>query len=185
MKDYSEEDMPGWKTPDMRQSQDTVFNFRSRRKIEGPIEDLRAVLSEQQSLLDVGCGYGHLYGDLKHSDYFGIDLFQEHIDRAREAYPGARFECMDFREMEGKWDVVWCSRVLIHLPNFIGNVEKLLSLTRQKLLLVVAIGEDSIRKIDGFWFRHVSEDLLKSIGPCEIKKYGTYSTVIYDPRISR
>lgn len=50
---------------------------------------LREVLKAEDELLDVGCYHGHLYDYLGHEKYTGIDLFQDHIDKARELHRGS------------------------------------------------------------------------------------------------
>ncbi len=54
------------------------------------------------SVLDVGCGFGDLYGYLANRDikvdYTGIDINPEFIKIARETYPDARFLVADFEE---------------------------------------------------------------------------------------
>ncbi len=73
------------------------------------------------SILDVGCGLGHLLDFLKQrgfeGDYLGIDLQEEMVARARKRHPEARFEVADFLEdkpeFEGR-DFVLASGVLQH-----------------------------------------------------------------------
>jgi SAM-dependent methyltransferase len=70
------------------------------------------------SVLDVGCGIGALYGYLKASDrvtqYTGIDLLPDMIDRARDAYPSGQFEVADLLDNAptGPFDLVVCSGAL-------------------------------------------------------------------------
>lgn len=54
-------------------------------------------------LLDVGCGYGALYGCLPswhQVKYTGIDVSEEFIDIARKSYPEVRFIMGDVRKTE-------------------------------------------------------------------------------------
>lgn len=57
---------------------------------------------EGSRVLDVGCGFGDLFGYLRDrgitADYTGVDINEEFIAIAREAYPGARFIAADFEE---------------------------------------------------------------------------------------
>ncbi len=62
------------------------------------------------SVLDVGCGFGDLYGYLLahgiNVDYTGIDLNAAFISIARKVYPDARFIIGDFEEerFRGRFD---------------------------------------------------------------------------------
>ena len=56
-------------------------------------------LTERATVLDAGCGLGHLYPYLREKGiavtYTGCDLSSAHIERARALYPGARFIAAD------------------------------------------------------------------------------------------
>lgn len=62
---------------------------------------LEAVGTQFASLLDVGCGFGDLFGYLKdrgwQGDYLGLDICPELLDEGRKRFGplGARFECLD------------------------------------------------------------------------------------------
>lgn len=85
-----------------------------------------AILAEvgdlsRASVLDVGCGLGHLLDFLNgrgfEGDYLGIDLMPEMVERARRRHPGARFEVMDFLAAAERLEVrdfVLASGVLQH-----------------------------------------------------------------------
>src|SRR5690242_1117348 len=99
--------MPGWKTTAMKQSQDEE-SFLSKNKIEDNLKNLRERLRPEDSLLDVGCFLGHLYQELGHKNYTGVDIYPEHIASAQRLNPGVKFIASDLHDLEGKWDVVWC-----------------------------------------------------------------------------
>jgi SAM-dependent methyltransferase len=62
---------------------------------------LHAVGTQFGSLLDVGCGFGDLFGYLRErgwqGDYLGVDIVPELLDEGRKRFGprGARFECID------------------------------------------------------------------------------------------
>ncbi len=72
-----------------------------------------------KKLLDVGCGTGDLFGFLINQgldvDYYGIDILEKMIDRAREIYPDGRFFTGDiFKESnfsKKQFDIVFCSGI--------------------------------------------------------------------------
>lgn len=168
------------------------------KKIRSNIVDLSALLRPEDSLLDVGCNIGSLYEKLNHANYEGIDIDPATIARAKERFPGVNFRCMDLFDLEGKWDVVFASRVLPHLP-FAETIKKLLECTNRLcvvLVVVVARGETDQMVLENgaryerpdSYFRTFSEETLYSAGDCRIIRGGVesedgrrrYSTVIYE-----
>lgn len=66
------------------------------------------------SILDVGCGFGDLYGFLMKKgltiEYTGVDINPNLIEIARNIYPHAQFEVKDFLEgNKGEFDWVFSS----------------------------------------------------------------------------
>lgn len=70
-----------------------------------------------KSILEVGCGLGHLYPLLLSShpkiDFTGIDIVPELIEYAKSAYPQAKFLCRDIfqQPFEGEFDFGFISGV--------------------------------------------------------------------------
>jgi trans-aconitate methyltransferase len=69
-----------------------------------------------ESVLDIGCGTGHLTAQIAASGakVTGIDASAEMIERAREAYPAIRFEVADARQLEftSEFDAVFSNATL-------------------------------------------------------------------------
>ena len=73
------------------------------------------------SVLDVGCGFGDLYGFLKAEGllsrhkirYTGYDISAKLLEIAKKKYPDARFELKDILEERylSKFDYIFCSGV--------------------------------------------------------------------------
>lgn len=68
-------------------------------------------IEDNSSLLDYGCGLGHLNDYMlnnSHSDinYTGIDINPKYIVYANQLYPGKNFICSDLEDIEGKFDYV-------------------------------------------------------------------------------
>jgi SAM-dependent methyltransferase len=70
------------------------------------------------SLLDVGCGYGGLFGHARKRDvaidYTGIDVVPQMIEHAKETFPTARFACRDVFDdaLSERFDYVVCNGIL-------------------------------------------------------------------------
>lgn len=176
------EEMPGWNT--VLLSQDHPHNLK---KILWNIEELKKLLKSEDSLIDVGCCEGHLHGHLRHPNYLGIDLFERNVERARTLHPGVEFKQQDLFSLEGQWDIVWCCRVLMHLPKFEEAVEKLRSCSRKHCLISIPIGQDlcaaEMVGEDGTrYYRSFSKQRVLDTNPSRIvpAKNGPYATVIYD-----
>jgi SAM-dependent methyltransferase len=79
----------------------------------------------EKSILDIGCGFGDLFGYLRSTidgkvDYTGIDLVEELVEEGRRHYGpvGAKFVVGEFLEtdLQRKFDVVIASGVFNHKP---------------------------------------------------------------------
>lgn len=168
-----------WRSTEMRQS-----SPGNLWKIRKSIADVQKLIGEGDTVLDVGCGQGHFFKILfpkKEGLYTGIDRDAGEIAVAKEGW-GGDFKVMDLYDLEGQWDIVVCSRVLIHLPDFEGTMKVLLGCARKYCVLIVAMGDDRADNEGKAYFRTFSGKTLESVGKCEIKKYSTYATVIYDRR---
>lgn len=68
---------------------------------------LEGVGSPRGSLLDVGCGVGHLAGHLAKrgpvAGYLGIDALPEMVTKAKRRFPGRRFEVGDILDASVAW----------------------------------------------------------------------------------
>lgn len=69
------------------------------------------------SVLDVGCGFGDLYGFISgrgiRIDYTGVDISSEFIEIARRTYPDAKFFVADFENdpIPGEYDWAFAAGV--------------------------------------------------------------------------
>jgi 2-polyprenyl-3-methyl-5-hydroxy-6-metoxy-1,4-benzoquinol methylase len=153
-------------------------------KLEPNYSDLAKVLKPEDSLIDVGCNIGEFCRRWKHNNYLGIDISAESVKAARERNPGYRFEICDLFDLLGTWDIVLCSRVLMHLPRFSAAVKALRNVTRKHCVLFVPMSVDECYKIGNSYFRMFSEQTIRKQGECVIYEHQPYSTVIYGPGLS-
>lgn len=155
-------------------------------KIAPSIRDLKGILSPEDTLLDAGCCEGHLYEYLGHDKYTGIDIVPENIAAAKERLPNVRFEVWNVLELKEVWDVVFCSRVLMHLPNYEENVEMLRKIAKKKLVVVIpqrgsytSIETNKLGVRGTVMFRSFSGAELGPSNPEKVIKHEKFSTVIY------
>ena len=126
-----------WGTPDKRGGRHWILIHRL------------ATLIESGTLLDVGCGLGHLYGELKRGskkiDYTGLDSSPAMIVRCKSHFTedAERFDVGDIYDLspQGMYDTVSCVDVLIHLPGSIEvPLQQLWGHTKKHLVLSVRTG---------------------------------------------
>jgi SAM-dependent methyltransferase len=109
---------------------------RERFRILAEIGDLT-----DASVLDVGCGFGDLYGYLEGKQipvsYLGIDINPRSIALAEVKYPAAHFETADFGNYAGESvDYVLASGALTfkienHREVYLGFIRKMFYLSRR------------------------------------------------------
>jgi len=98
------------------------YNPKTLGWLKGKQEIRFQVLSEigdlhNCSILDVGCGFGDLYGFLVNKGikirYTGVDINPHLLEIGKELYPSASFKVMDFDEevLEKKIDWVFASGI--------------------------------------------------------------------------
>ncbi|MDD1776993.1 MAG: class I SAM-dependent methyltransferase [Candidatus Helarchaeota archaeon] len=83
------------------------------------------------SVLDVGCALGDSI-PIWHKHYpsaklYGCDISEIAIKRCKESFGHiANFFLASFEEIEGFWDIIYCSNVLEHFEEYIEIAQKLL-----------------------------------------------------------
>lgn len=118
----------------------------------GPVEKhLRRIYSkilseiQYKSVLDVGCGTGLnfplLLEDKVVKEVAGVDISSKAIVLAKERYSG-EFRVLDIQEghLESKYDLVFCSLVLEHLPKDVEAIKNLYEMTGRYLLVGTMAG---------------------------------------------
>ena len=93
-------------------------NLVSRRRFA--LEMLEARVSPGSNILDIGCGTGHLAGELMQRGYTacGVDLSEAMVEYAREHYDRDRFRVGDIEQIpfpDNTFDAVMCLGVMEYL----------------------------------------------------------------------
>jgi SAM-dependent methyltransferase len=93
------------------------------------------------SVLDVGCALGDAlrvwHEKYPSAELYGCDVAETAARRCQERYGGiARFFRASFEELQGFWDVIYCSNVLEHFEQHVEIAEALL--LRCKVLFVLS-----------------------------------------------
>lgn len=164
-------------------------------KIQPSLRDLRQLVRSQAlhcepnpvTVLDVGCYGGYVFDYLKRyafrseKDFYytGVDIDPNVVRAASYVHsdePNAQFEKADIYALseqygEGSFDVVLCSRVLIHIPRFRDAISELFKVARRAVVLVLEIAESPVlerihRKnldngveLDYFFRKYAAEEL--------------------------
>jgi len=93
----------------------------SRRELWPELKELEKYAEDSKTVLDVGCGNGRLlelFRDKK-INYFGVDISEKLIEKAKEKY-GNKFRVADILSLpfsDNYFDSVWSIAVLHHIPS--------------------------------------------------------------------
>jgi SAM-dependent methyltransferase len=116
------------------------------------VELVTEIYAPGMSVLDVGCAAGHYYNGLKRIDdkirYFGVDATTAYIDFARKHFannPNTTFEVADIfdlpDEYDGKFDIVFCCNVILHLPSFQAPLKNLITASKKYCFIRTLISD--------------------------------------------
>jgi FkbM family methyltransferase len=101
-----------------------------------------------KSVLDVGCGVGHLSGffEERGARVVGVDARPENIARLHSLYPGrtAHVANVEFDRLSelGRFDIVFCYGLLYHLENPSAALRNMASCCGELLLLETVVTDD-------------------------------------------
>lgn len=163
------------------------------KKIQPNLEDLVRfikLLPKPIKIADIGCYGGYVYDylikvaklDLNDFEYVGVDIQEDAIEAAKLVHkdkPNARFQVGDIYELNktfknNEFDVVICSRVLIHIPYFKKAVKNLTDISKYFTLCVLEISEqpllqkihrhvlDNDLELDYFFRKYSEEELIET-----------------------
>ena len=178
-----------------KDKQDTIDRYRARLREHGispralgwrpGSQEIRfraflkdAPLSEAKSLIDVGCGFGDLLGELRamgwKGHYTGIDILPEFIEVARgRNEAGTSWVSGDFQELlrDMKADIVFSSGLFNHStgPAHLAFVERSLQAMRESCDVFVAadfLSATADRRDAELHFMP-SAELVRLVGPAK------------------
>lgn len=115
--------------------------FHRRRLI---VELARTI--EFRSVLDVGCGPGELLRTLRaefpSATLTGVDLSGGVVASNRQAMPDVAFHAADVSvaPLPGQWDLIVCSEVIEHIPDYPAAVRHLREMCRRHIIITVPTG---------------------------------------------
>ena len=123
------------------------------------------------SILDVGCGFGDLYGHLTGRDikvdYTGVDINPDLIKVAREVYPEARFFISDFESdgIDGEYDWAFAAGIftikITDNRSFIRNTLKRMYEVTRKGFAVDFLSPTYYSPEEDTYWRCPPEEVLK------------------------
>ena len=70
-------------------------------------------IQTNDSIADIGCGFGDMYPYLTKYDYTGIDLNSIAIEKCKSRFPSAEFKEMDLASLQSKHDWIVSSNLFI------------------------------------------------------------------------
>lgn len=136
-KDNSRSSIVAWDEPN---SQEKNFKLVSK------------YVSQNDSLLDYGCGIGDLITFLKSENkqignYLGVDINPEFIEIAEKSYPDNNFQLIkNIDELSGSFDIVCAVGVFtwfITKTDFIKTLHKLYEIANKQILITCLYDEDA------------------------------------------
>lgn len=105
------------------------------------------------TLLDAGCGMGHLFHSFRTRnipvEYHGIDLSRKMIEEGQRilptyGLPAERLQQQNIQYLTDRYDAVVCLNTLEHLPHYHIYLEKLLLAAKKWLYLRASLDEMTI-----------------------------------------
>ena len=185
--------------------------WENKSEIERSIQRVKGILPEMEcakqlnqiikkiykksNVLDFGCAAGHFYQSLRKIDknmtYTGFDSTKSYINYAKKYFAkdkNASFDVQNIfcpsKKYINKFDIVFCSNVLLHLPSIDLPLKNLISCSKKYCIIRTLVGDnthlskfyhtDKTNKnniLDSFQFQNTySYNLIRK----KIKKIGNY-----------
>ena len=188
---------------------------RSIQRVKGTLPEMecakqlisivKKIYKKGDKVLDFGCAAGHFYFSLKkidkYLDYCGFDATKPYIDFAKKYfknYSKVKFDKQNIffpaKKYEKKFDIVFCSNVLLHLPSIDLPLKNLLFCTKKICIIRTLVSDnthlskfyhtDKTNKsniLDSFQFQNTySYNLIRK----KIRKIGKYKVRFLDDKFN-
>ena len=108
-------------------------------------------------ILDAGCGEGHLIKKLndKHNknEYYGIDILDIPLNKAKKRCPYAKLKKMDLRETSFNdefFDIIICSETLEHVPEVEIAIKELKRILKKDGYLIITFPNETLWTVARF-----------------------------------
>lgn len=137
------------------------------------------VPSPEESLLEVGCGTGLVYGKLvpaviNNASYTGVDTSVEMLRIARSIYPEGRFlsgDAFGLKFSDNSFDIVVAFEVLGHIPDIHAPIAEMIRVARKLVVFTVWVSptdktqnRDEAIRSEMFLHRiYAHDDVIKAI----------------------
>ncbi len=131
------------------------FAHRSR-----PRKILKLLYGKNGSLLDAGCGEGHLLKQIEKAnpslELYGIDITENAVKNAKKKVPNAVIEQGNLLEMDKKFgkeyfDIVVCSEVLEHVSQYKLVIKNLENVLKTSGCLIVTFPNEKMVTLSRFF----------------------------------
>ena len=187
---------------------------RSIQRVKGTLPEMECAkqlsniikkIYKKNNVLDFGCAAGHFYHSLKKIDknmnYTGFDSTKSYIKFAKKYFAKEKNISFDIQNIFSpskkyfkKFDIVFCSNVLLHLPSIDLPLKNLLSCSKKYCIIRTLVSDnthlskfyhtDKMNKknvLDSFQFQNTySYNLIKK----KILKYGKFKIKFINDKFS-
>ena len=158
-------------------SKNRLVSFVHNNRLDNIV---KSVFSRNKRILDAGCGEGHLLQRLhnfKDNEYYGIDVTPIAIEHAKLRCPFAKIKTGNLLETgydDNFFDVVICTEVLEHIPQFKLVLREFKRIVKPGGLLIISFPNEILWTISRFFLGRKPikvPDHFNSFRPSKMKEF--------------